>query len=36
MPFGGASLQEAMPLLLAVGVGVIAAPIAYFLAVPRD
>lgn len=36
MPFGGGSLQEAMPLLLAVGLGVVAVPIAYFLAVPRD
>ena len=35
-PFGEASLQEAMPLLLAIGIGVVAAPIAYFLAVPRD
>jgi hypothetical protein len=36
VPFGDASLQDAMPLLLAVGLGVVAAPIAYFLAVPRD
>ena len=35
-PFGEASFQEALPLLLAVGVGIVAAPIAYFLAVPRD
>ena len=36
VPFGDASLQESMPLLLAVAIGVVAAPIAYFLAVPRD
>ena len=36
VPFGDASFQEALPLLLAVGIGVVAAPIAYFLAVPRD
>ncbi len=35
-PFGESSLQEALPVLLAVGIGVVAAPIAYFLAVPRD
>jgi hypothetical protein len=35
-PFNEASLQEATPLLLAIGIGVVAAPIAYFLAVPRD
>ena len=35
LPFGG-SLQETMPLLLAIGAGVIAAPIAFYLAVPRD
>ena len=34
--FDDASFQEALPLLLAVGIGIIAAPIAYFLAVPRD
>jgi hypothetical protein len=36
VPFGDASLQEALPLLLAVGIGIVAAPIAYFLAVPKD
>lgn len=36
LPFGYGSLQEAGPLLLAVGIGIVAAPIAYFLAVPRD
>jgi hypothetical protein len=36
MPSNGAWLQEALPLLLAVGIGVIAAPIAFYLAVPRD
>lgn len=35
-PFTGGSFQEALPLVLAVGIGVVAAPIAYFLAVPRD
>jgi hypothetical protein len=35
-PFGDTSFQEALPLLLAVGIGIVAAPIAYFLAVPRD
>jgi hypothetical protein len=35
-PFGGSTFQEALPLVLAVGIGVVAAPIAYFLAVPRD
>lgn len=36
VPFADASLQEALPLLLLVGVGIVAAPLAYFLAVPRD
>jgi hypothetical protein len=36
MPFGAGSIQEALPLLLIVGVGLVAAPIAYYLAVPRD
>ena len=35
-PFGGGTFQEALPLVLAGGIGVIAAPIAYFRAVPRD
>ena len=35
-PFRGGSFEEALPLLLAVGIGIVAAPIAYFLAVPRD
>jgi hypothetical protein len=34
LPFTNASLQE--PLLLLTGIGVIAAPIAYYLALPRD
>lgn len=36
LPFSGASLQEALPLLLVAGIGLVAAPIAYYLAVPRD
>ena len=36
LSFGGGSLQEALPFFLALGVGVIAAPIAFYLAVPRD
>jgi hypothetical protein len=36
MPANGAGLQEALPLLLLAGVGLIAAPIAFYLAVPRD
>jgi hypothetical protein len=36
MPFGQASIQEALPLLLIVGLGLVAAPIAYYLAVPKD
>jgi len=36
LPSNGASLQESLPLLLLVGIGVIAAPIAYYLSVPRD
>jgi hypothetical protein len=34
LPFSNASLQE--PLLLLTGIGVIAAPIAYYLALPRE
>ncbi len=36
MPSNGAWLQEALPLLLVVGIGLVAAPIAFYLAVPRD
>ena len=36
LPFGQASIQEALPLLLIVGLGLVAAPIAYYLAVPKD
>jgi hypothetical protein len=35
-PVHVATLQESLPFLLAIGVGVIAAPIAFYLAVPRD
>jgi hypothetical protein len=36
MPFSQASFQDALPLLLIAGLGLVAAPIAYYLAVPRD
>jgi hypothetical protein len=36
MPFSQTSIQEALPLLLIAGLGLVAAPIAYYLAVPRD
>ena len=36
MPFANASLSEALPLLVTIAAGVVAAPIAYYLAVPRD
>ena len=36
MPFGEVSMQDALPLLLIAGLGLVAAPIAYYLAVPRD
>jgi hypothetical protein len=36
VPFAGGSVQEAVPLLLMAGLALIAAPIAFYLAVPRD
>lgn len=36
IPFSAASLQDALPLLLLAGLGLVAAPIAFYLAVPRD
>jgi hypothetical protein len=36
MPSNGPWLQEALPLLMAVAIGVVAAPIVFYLAVPRD
>jgi hypothetical protein len=36
MPSNGPWLQEALPLLMALGIGVVAAPIVFYLAVPRD
>jgi hypothetical protein len=36
IPSNSAWLQEALPLLLVAGIGLIAAPIAYYLAVPKD
>jgi hypothetical protein len=36
VPSNGAWLQEALPLLGAIAAGVVAAPIAFYLAVPRD
>lgn len=36
LPANVASMQEALPLLLIAAIGVIAAPIAFYLAVPRD
>jgi hypothetical protein len=36
LPSNGTSMQEALPLLLLVGLGLIAAPIAFYLAVPKD
>ena len=36
MPFKDGSLQEALPLLLIAGIGLVAAPIAFYLAVPKD
>jgi hypothetical protein len=35
-PFAGLSLTDALPLMLLAGLGVVAVPIAYYLAVPRD
>ncbi|HTM03915.1 MAG TPA: hypothetical protein VL173_10460 [Vicinamibacterales bacterium] len=32
----GASMQEVLPLLLIAGIGIVAAPIAFYLAVPKD
>jgi hypothetical protein len=36
MPFNGSSIQDALPVLLLAGIGLVAAPIAYYFAVPRD
>jgi hypothetical protein len=36
LSFSQTSFQEALPLLLIAGLGLVAAPIAYYLAVPRD
>ena len=36
LPFGGGSLPDMLPLLLAIGAGIVAAPIAFYFAVPRD
>lgn len=36
MPSNGAWMQDALPLALAVGIGLIAAPIVFYFAVPRD
>jgi hypothetical protein len=36
IPITAASLQDALPLLLLAGLGLVAAPIAFYLAVPRD
>ena len=35
-PLVGTAWHDALPLLLAIGAGVLAAPIAFYLAVPRD
>jgi hypothetical protein len=36
LPFSGSSFQDALPLLLIAGLGLVAAPIAYYFAMPRD
>jgi hypothetical protein len=36
LPSNSASMQEVLPLLLIAAVGIVAAPIAFYLAVPRD
>jgi hypothetical protein len=36
LPFASTSWHDALPLLLAIGAGILAAPIAFYLAVPRD